>query len=41
MDYEENAVNLGITFNNMLSWRKHIEKATGSTYGLSPLGTTL
>jgi len=32
--YEVNAVNLGITFNNILSWRIHTVKATGRTYAL-------
>jgi len=29
-----NAVNLGATFNNTLSWSNHIVKATGRTYAL-------
>jgi len=34
ISYEVNAVNLGITFNNTLSWGNHIVKATGRTYAL-------
>jgi len=34
ISYEVNAVNLGITFNNTLSWSNHIVKATGRTYAL-------
>jgi len=38
--YEESAGNLGITFNNTLTWSKHISKASGRTYGLlRPLST--
>jgi len=34
ISYEVSAVNLGITFNNTLSWSNHIVKATGRTYAL-------
>jgi len=34
ISYEVNAVNLGTTFNNTLSWSNHIVKATGLTYAL-------
>jgi len=34
ISYEVNAVYLGITFNNTLSWSNHIVKATGRIYAL-------
>jgi len=34
ISYEVNVVNVGITFNNTLSWSNHIVKATGRTYAL-------